>query len=111
MHEATTAPCSPPANADSETIAAVFKALGHPVRLCLVQALRAGPACVSELAAISQRDSSTISRHLCILESAGVLRCERQGTTTWCHIALPCLNTLLDCLDGRCHGGSGAADV
>lgn len=111
MHETATAVCPPPASTGNDAIAAVFKALGHPVRLGLVQALRGGPACVSELATISHRDSSTISRHLSILEAAGVLRCERQGTSTWCHIALPCLNTLLDCLDRRCANGRGAADV
>lgn len=57
----------------------VFAALGDPVRCDLVTALRQGPATVSELAARFPISLQAVSRHIGVLESAGVLRRERSG--------------------------------
>ena len=45
-------------------LAGVFKALGHPVRLMIVEMLLDGERCVCELQKDSGRDMSTISSHL-----------------------------------------------
>lgn len=58
---------------------AVFAALGDPVRCDLVVALRTGPATVGELAARFPISLQAVSRHIGVLESAGVLRRERIG--------------------------------
>ena len=60
-----------------EREAAVFKALGHPTRLRIVKALAGGEKCVCELQGITGGSLSTVSRHLQVLRTAGVLAPER----------------------------------
>lgn len=80
-----------------ERQAAIFKALGHPVRLRLVKALVEGARCVCELHALVDKDMSTVSRHLSILHVAGVVRSERRGTNMYYSLALGCLGQFLSC--------------
>ena len=64
--------------------AKIFKALGHPSRLLMVDALRDG-------------DMSTVSRHLSVLREAGVVASEKRGTNIYYRLALPCLENFLKC--------------
>lgn len=59
--------------------ARIFKALGHPSRLLMVDALREGEKCVCELQALVGDDMSTISKHLAVLREAGVVSAEKRG--------------------------------
>jgi len=63
--------------------AELFKALSDPTRLKLLACLtKCGcPSSVSEVAQCCSVDFSVVSRHLAILETAGVLWCEKQGRT------------------------------
>jgi len=56
-----------------------LKALGEPLRLRIVSALRAGPMNVSELAESLSAELVTVSHHLGILRSARLVRTERKG--------------------------------
>ncbi|OBI69432.1 helix-turn-helix transcriptional regulator [Mycobacterium sp. E796] len=63
--------------------AAMFKALGDPVRLRLLSQIASHPggeACVCEISATFDVSQPTISHHLKLLRSAGLLDCERRGT-------------------------------
>jgi protein-tyrosine-phosphatase len=53
--------------------AAVFAALGEPVRLALVDRLVAGDAAPSELAAYVGMGSNLLAHHLRVLEDAGII--------------------------------------
>ena len=53
--------------------AALFKALGHPVRLLILSLIRIHPRHGEELADILHLDPATISHHLSKLAEAGVL--------------------------------------
>ena len=53
--------------------AAVFKALGHPARLQVVTELADGERCVCDLVELTGLGWSTVSRHLSVLKSAGVI--------------------------------------
>ena len=53
--------------------AEVFKALGHPIRLAVVEALRDGEACVCDIAEAVRAERPNVSRHLAVLVAAGVL--------------------------------------
>src|SRR4029453_6425472 len=53
--------------------AAVFAALGEPVRLALVDRLVAGDAAPSELAAYVGLGSNLLAHHLRVLEDAGII--------------------------------------
>lgn len=77
--------------------AKIFKALGHPSRLLMVDALREGEKCVCDLQALVGDDMSTVSRHLSVLREAGVVSSEKRGTNIYYQLALCCLATFLQC--------------
>lgn len=63
--------------------AEVFRALGDPTRLRILELLRNGEKCVCEIfPAIGGRQSNT-SRHLGILRRAGLLRSRKQGVSVY----------------------------
>ena len=82
----------------TEKLARIFKALGHPVRLRLALMLLEGERCVCELHAGSERDISTISSHLSILKNSGVLTSEQRGKNIFYRLCCPCLGDLIRCL-------------
>lgn len=60
--------------------AELLKALGHPVRLCIVRGLiRQEGLNVSQLQSCLEKPQSTISQHLAKLRAAGIIAGERQG--------------------------------
>jgi ArsR family transcriptional regulator, arsenate/arsenite/antimonite-responsive transcriptional repressor len=64
-------------------LAPMFKALGDPVRLRLLSLIASHPggeACVCEISPTFDVSQPTISHHLKLLRSAGLLNCERRGT-------------------------------
>src|SRR6201998_702426 len=64
-------------------LAAMFKALGDPVRLRLLSLIASHPggeACVCEISSTFDVSQPTISHHLKLLRLAGLLDCERRGT-------------------------------
>ena len=96
-------PCSSsfgpvPSLKELEPFAGVFKALGHPVRLMIVEMLMDGERCVCELQKDSERDMSTIYSHLNILKNNGVVTCEQRGKNVYYSLACPCLRNVLVCL-------------
>ncbi|MGD1174212.1 ArsR/SmtB family transcription factor [Mycobacterium seoulense] len=69
--------------AQATDLAAMFKALGDPVRLRLLNLIASHPggeACVCEISPTFDVSQPTISHHLKLLRSAGLLDCERRGT-------------------------------
>ncbi len=83
-----------------EEQAKVFKALGHPSRLMMVNSLRESEKCVCDLQELIGDDISTISRHLSVLKEAGIIRPEKRGTYIYYFLALDCLSTFMTCLSG-----------
>jgi ArsR family transcriptional regulator len=74
---------SPLGEEQTVELAAMFKALGDPVRLRLLSLIASHPggeACVCEISATFDVSQPTISHHLKLLRSAGLLDCERRGT-------------------------------
>ena len=76
----------------SQAIAAVFKALGHPSRVFIVETLRIADHCVCELSELIGVDMSTVSRHLSILKRAGIVTDRKEGTTVYYSLVCDCLN-------------------
>jgi ArsR family transcriptional regulator len=79
-----------------EARAAIFKALGHPTRLFILQRLREAPHCVCELTDLVGADTSTISKHLSILRNVGLVRSEKRRTAVYYYLACACLEQFLD---------------
>jgi DNA-binding transcriptional ArsR family regulator len=63
----------------SDKCAELLKALGEPLRLRIIDALRDGPKNVSELAGQLESEVVTVSHHLGILRHAGLVERQRQG--------------------------------
>lgn len=68
---------SPNYEANLEARAELFKALGHPVRLLIVNLVKIKPRHGEELAAILQLTPATISHHLARLTDAGLLEAQK----------------------------------
>jgi DNA-binding transcriptional ArsR family regulator len=73
-----------------------FKALGHPVRIAILELLRSGPRSVGEIQALTRVPGSSISQQLAVLRSRGIVVPERLGTTIRYHVADPEIYALLD---------------
>lgn len=56
-----------------------YKALGHPARLAIVHLLELETCCVCDLANILDMPVSTVSQHLRVLATAGLLESRQQG--------------------------------
>jgi DNA-binding transcriptional ArsR family regulator len=64
---------------ESDHCAEMLRALADPVRLRIIDALRSAPRCVSELSESLQLEVVTVSHHLGILHSVGLLEREKKG--------------------------------
>ncbi|MEH0109007.1 metalloregulator ArsR/SmtB family transcription factor [Tersicoccus sp. MR15.9] len=67
-------------------LALTFAALADPTRLALVDRLRGGDATVSELAAGFALGTPAISKHLSVLERAGLISRRREAQRRHCHL-------------------------
>jgi len=77
----------------------IFKALGHPTRLVIVEMLAKKERCVCEIVSEFDDSQATISRHLDQLLRAGIVRRRRDGTKMMYELALPCLLGALPCVE------------
>ena len=63
-----------------EARARIMKAMSHPTRLFMVEVLSKGQRCVCELTKMVGSYIATISKHLSVLKSAGIVADEKRGT-------------------------------
>lgn len=73
-----------------------FKALAHPLRIWILELLRAGPLSVTEIQEATGAPSSSVSQQLAVLRSRNILETERRGTTMIYRVPDPELFELLD---------------
>jgi DNA-binding transcriptional ArsR family regulator len=71
----------PPASLD-----AVFSALADPTRRDILQRLSEGEASVSELAEPFEMSLPAVSKHLGVLEDAGLVTRQKEGRTRHCRL-------------------------
>lgn len=97
-----------PAPADPVTRAALFKALGHPTRLLMLNLIRERKRHGEELAAILRASPATVSHHLSTLAEAGLVRAERDQYTQDYRLAGDLYGrTLAELITLRTPAGSG----
>jgi DNA-binding transcriptional ArsR family regulator len=77
----------------------IIKALAHPSRLFMVEELARGKRCVCELTEMVGADISTVSKHLSLLKSAGIVRDEKRGNQVWYELRCPCVLGFFDCVE------------
>jgi ArsR family transcriptional regulator len=73
-----------------------FKALSHPLRIRVLEALRQGPVSVNELRERLGVEQSTLSQQLAVLRSRRLVVTQRSGTTIRYQISDPAIWRLLD---------------
>jgi len=78
---------------------AVLKALAHPSRLLITEALMIRELCVCDLRELVGDDVSTVSKHLSLLRSAGVLVSEKRGLNVYYRLSCDCFGEFLKCVD------------
>jgi ArsR family transcriptional regulator len=59
--------------------AELFRTLGHPVRIRVLELLQAGPTPVRDLLAGIEVEASNLSHQLAVLRRAGMVTCTREG--------------------------------
>jgi ArsR family transcriptional regulator len=82
-----------------EARARIVKALAHPSRLFIVDVLSQREHCVCELTEMIGADMSTVSKHLSILEAAGIVASDKRGTQVFYRLKRPCVLRFLDCVE------------
>jgi len=73
-----------------------FKALGHPMRIVLLESLRTGEKSVNELQAALGIDQSSVSRQLAVLRTRNIVEDRKEGTTVYYRVRDPAVFQLLD---------------
>ena len=81
----------------------VFKALGHPSRLLIVEELSRGERCVCQLVELVDADFSTVSKHLTVLKKAGIIEDRKDGKMVIYRLKVPCILRFIDCIDAVCN--------
>jgi DNA-binding transcriptional ArsR family regulator len=84
---------------DDDWLDRAFTALGDPVRRALIARLSRGPATVNELAEPFEITKQAVSRHIQVLEVAGLITRSRDGQRRPCHLNPAALEALTSWID------------
>lgn len=71
---------------ESPQLDSVFHALGDPTRRVMLRELTGGEMTVSKLAEPFAMSLAAASKHIKVLENAGLVRREVRGRTHWCSL-------------------------
>lgn len=77
----------------------ILKALGHPIRVQMLEALARGDRCVNDLRSLSTVCQANVSRHLACLKRVGLVTERRAGPRVLHHLACPGMLQALKCAD------------
>jgi DNA-binding transcriptional ArsR family regulator len=72
-----------------EEIAGLFKMLGEPMRLRILQAVCKEPRSVNEIVELADSTQANVSKHLALLTSGGILQRERAGQRVFYSVKAP----------------------
>ena len=82
-----------------EARARIAKALAHPSRLLMLDALADGEMCVCKLTELVGADQSTVSKHLAVLKQAGIVTDRKEGAMTFYSLKIGCLQGFWECVE------------
>ena len=82
-----------------EARARILRAIAHPTRLFIVHELSQTQKCVCELTQMVGSDISTVSKHLAVLRSAGIVQDEKRGSQVFYKLKVPCVLNFLSCVE------------
>jgi len=81
-----------------EMKAEVIAAVGHPIRLAIVDFLGNGEQCVCDIARHVGAKRSNVSRHLAILLNARIVDNRKDGLRVVYSLKTPCVINFLSCV-------------
>ena len=81
-----------------EKQAQIAKAMGHPLRMAVIDFLQDGEKCVCDIAEHLGAERSNVSRHLSVMVNAGVLSCRKDGLKVFYTLRTPCVADFLSCV-------------
>lgn len=96
--------------AEEQELDLLFKALSHSVRRGLLERLSRGPGMISELAEPYSMSMPAISKHLGVLEQAGLISITVEGRVHRCRMVPGALRNVDDWLEYYRSFWSGALD-
>jgi DNA-binding transcriptional ArsR family regulator len=80
--------------------ARMFHALGDPSRLAVVESLRGGPRCVTDLVSGTGLSQPNVSGHLALLRELGLVQAERRGRFVYYALSAPEMEVILSKAEG-----------
>ncbi len=86
-----------------EQLDVAFAALADPTRRAILAQLTQGEAMISDLARPFSLSQPAISRHIKVLENAGLIRRRLEGTRSVCSLQAPVLDELTSWLGNLRH--------
>ena len=75
--------------------AELFRTLGHPVRIRVLELLQDGPQAVRDLLAAIDVEASNLSQQLAVLRRAGLVQSTREGVSVMYALSTPDVADLL----------------
>ena len=82
-----------------EAMARIIKAMAHPTRLFVIDELSRNQRCVCELTEMIGADTSTVSKHLSVLKTAGIVQDEKRGSQVYYKLRVPCVLNFYECVE------------
>ena len=86
-------------DSDDDRLDRAFVALGDPVRRAIIARLSRGPATVNELAEPFAMSKQGVSKHIQVLEAAGLITRSRNAQQRPCHLDPTALEALTAWID------------
>lgn len=86
-------------NKNYERKVEILKAMAHPVRLAILEKLKAGDMCACVIADMFESDRTTVSKHLAILKKAGLVDDIKEGRNIIYHLKMPCILDVMPCIE------------
>ena len=83
---------------EAEIRARIVKAIGHPVRLMVIDFLKNGERSFSEIFDLFQLDKSTVSKHLLVMKEAGFVSSRKKGADMFYKLEVPCVIDFFSCV-------------
>lgn len=78
--------------------ARIHKALAHPTRLFIIEELSRGERCVCDLTEMIGVEMPTVSRHLSVLKSVGIVEDDKRGAQVFYSLRAACVMRFFRCV-------------
>jgi ArsR family transcriptional regulator len=81
-----------------EKQAEIAKAIGHPLRIAIVDFLKDGEQCVCDIADYLGSERSNVSRHLSVMVGGGILEHRKEGLKVIYRLKCACIVDFFSCI-------------